>query len=597
MPYIFDELEDPIWRMLSSVKRPSRYAGGEWGADGGLAEGKERSSICLAFPDVYEVGMSYLGFQILYNMASGIPGVRVERAYCPWPDAEAYMRENRMALGSLESGRPLSSFDVVGFTLQYELTSTNILTMLDMGGIPLKVSERGEKDPLVVAGGPGAFAPEPLVPFFDAFCIGDGELLLPDLLSFFPARSREDVLRCLAKTEGFYVPAFHEGGSVRRRVLMDLDGGFAPSGMIVPSSEIIHDRVGVEVFRGCTRGCRFCQAGVVSRPVRERSPERVAGIARDLLVMSGYDEVGLVSLASCDYSGIERVVDLLGPDLSAKNFRLSLPSLRMDAFSVELADRLEELGRGGLTFAPEAGTQRLRDVINKGISQKEMEDTFREVFSRGWERVKLYFMMGLPTETMDDIEAIMEISLLARDIGRRLGKRPKIGVSVAGFVPKPHTPFQWEAQATVEDLAMKGGTLKRMAKKAGIGLNYHEPAQTFLEGVLARGDRRIAAVIERAWRDGARFDGWTECFDMGRWMNAFDSEGVDPKEYTCRTRGAEEAFPWEVVDVGVSRSFLWSERERALSGDLTPDCRGGSCNLCGWQKDGCPVLEEKNGQG
>lgn len=510
MPFIFDELEDPIWQMLSSVKRPSRYAGGEWGADGGLVEGEERSSICLAFPDVYEVGMSYLGYQILYNMASGIPGVRVERVYCPWPDAEAYMRENRMALCSLESGRPISSFDVVGFTLQYELTSTNILTMLDLGGIPLKASERGEKDPLVVAGGPGAFAPEPLVPFFDVFCVGDGELLLPDLLSLFPTRSREDVLRGLAKTEGFYVPAFHEGRSVRRRVLMDLDGGFAPSGMIVPSSEIIHDRVGVEVFRGCTRGCRFCQAGVVSRPVRERSPERVAGIARDLLAMSGYDEVGLVSLASCDYSGIERVVDLLGPDLSARNFRLSLPSLRMDAFSVELADHLEELGRGGLTFAPEAGTQRLRDVINKGITQKEMEDTFREVFSRGWDRVKLYFMIGLPTETLDDIEAIMEISLLARDMGRRLGKRPRIGVSVAGFVPKPHTPFQWEAQATVEDLAMKGGTLKRMAKKAGIGLNYHEPAQTFLEGVMARGDRRIAAVIERAWRNGARFDGWTE---------------------------------------------------------------------------------------
>jgi radical SAM family uncharacterized protein len=596
MPFLFEEMEDQAWQLLSSVKRPSRYAGGEWGACGGSVDGEEKVSLCLAFPDVYEVGMSYLGFQILYNLASGLPGVRVERSYCPWPDAEAFMRERGMPLSSLESGRSLNTFDLVGFTLQYELTSTNILTMLDMGGIPIRASERGGEDPIVVAGGPGALAPEPLSPFFDAFCAGDGELLLPELLAVLkddPARDRGEVLEILSSMEGFYVPMLHGKGRVRRRVLMDLDGGFCPSGMIVPSCEIIHDRVGVEVFRGCTRGCRFCQAGMVSRPVRERSPEKVAAIARDLLESTGYDEVGLVSLASCDYSGIEKVVDLLWPELSGKDIRLSLPSLRMDGFSVELADRLESFGRGGLTFAPEAGTQRLRDVINKGISGDDIDRTFHEVFSRGWEKVKLYFMMGLPTEKAEDIEAIIDLSVSARTIGKKFGKRPRISVSVAGFVPKPHTPFQWEPQASMEELAEKGGYLKKMAKRAGISLNYHEPSQTFLEGVIARGDSRIAEAIERAWRKGARFDGWSECFSHAIWMEAFEDSGIDPLEYSVRPRGAEEVLPWEIIDAGVSRSFLWSEKERALSGELTPDCRDGNCRQCGWQA-ACPALERRD---
>ncbi|HDQ92739.1 MAG TPA: radical SAM protein, partial [Synergistetes bacterium] len=383
-----------MWRFLCSVKKPSRYAGGEWSAIGGDPSGKERVSLCLSFPDVYEVGMSYLGFQILYEMAAGIPGTRVERSYCPWTDAEALLREEGVPLCSLERGNPLSSFDILGFTLQYELTATNVLTMLDLGGVPLRTSLRGEDDPLVVAGGPGALAPEPLSPFIDVFCVGDGELLLPDLLENHTAmkgKGREKLLETLAGIEGFYVPSLSEGSPVKRRVLMDLDDGFAPSRMVVPSAGIIHDRAGVEVFRGCTRGCRFCQAGMVSRPVRERSPEKVLSIARELLKNSGYEEIGLVSLASCDYSGLEKVIDTLAPELEEKKINLSLPSLRMDAFSVGLADRLEKLGRGGLTFAPEAGTQRLRDVINKGISSCDIETTFDEVFSRGWEKIKLYF--------------------------------------------------------------------------------------------------------------------------------------------------------------------------------------------------------------
>ncbi len=594
MPFLFEEIEDPMWQFLCSVKRPSRYAGGEWGADGLIPPEDEKVSLCLAFPDAYEVGMSYLGFQLLYSLASETPGTRVERSYCPWPDAEALLREKGTPICSLESGSPLSSFDILGFTLQYELTSTNILTMLDLGGIPLRSAQRSEGDPIVAAGGPGALAPGPLAPFIDVFCAGDGELLLPDLLSSCSSRrrrSRKDILQELSSIDGFYVPSVQGSRPVKRRVLMDLDSGFSPGGMIVPSGGIIHDRAGVEIFRGCTRGCRFCQAGMVSRPVRERSPEKVVAIAKHLLQRTGYEELGLVSLASCDYTGIEEVVCALAPELAAKKIKLSLPSLRMDGFSVALADQIETLGRGGITFAPEAGTQRLRDVINKGITSSDIEAAFDEVFSRGWERVKLYFMMGLPTETSEDIEAIIEIALMARGKGRKYGRKTKVGVSVAGFVPKPHTPFQWEAQASIDELAKKGGTLKSMARKTGLSLNYHEPAQTFLEGVLARGDSSLGPVIEGAWRKGARFDGWSECFNLGRWMDAFEECGIDPLQYTIRERGVGEHFPWEIIDTGVSRQFLLAERERALSGTLTPDCRDAECSLCGWHESGCPAME------
>lgn len=590
MPFLFEEMEDPMWKFLCSVKHPSRYAGGEWGADGHILTGEEKVSICLAFPDVYEVGMSYLGFQLLYGIASRVPGTRAERVYCPWIDAEDLMRNKMMPLCSLETGSPLSSFDILGFTLQYELTSTNILTMLDLGGVPLRSAQRRDGDPIVAAGGPGALAPGPFAPFVDVFCAGDGELLLPDLLTAHSAHhkdGREGILRALASTEGFYVPSIQSKLPVKRRVLMDLDGGVSPTSMIVPSGGIIHDRAGVEVFRGCTRGCRFCQAGMVSRPVRERSPERVAAISKDLLESSGYEELGLVSLASCDYTGIEEVVDLLSPQLSARHIKLSLPSLRMDGFSVALADRLESLGRGGLTFAPEAGTQRLRDVINKGITESDIRTVFEDVFSRGWEKIKLYFMMGLPTETREDLDSIVSLARMARDRGRRYSKKTKISVSVAGFVPKPHTPFQWEPQASMEYLAESGSTLKRMARQANISLSYHEPAQTFLEGVLARGDGRLADVIEEAWVRGARFDGWSECFAIGRWMDAFTACGIDPNNYTLRERGIDESFPWEVIDIGVSRSFLMTERKKALSGSLTRDCRDGGCSMCGWQDHGC----------
>lgn len=575
--------ETRLKRLLSSVKRPSRYIGGEWGS-GPVKEEAGLVRICYAFPDLYEVGMSYLGFQILYQLTKSLPYADAERVYTPWPDMETAMRDSKTPIWALESKRPLKAFDAVGFSLQYELSYTNILTILDLASIPFRAADRTEEDPIILAGGPGALAPEPTAPFIDAFLVGDGEALIPDVLKCLHELKgvpRAEKLAALAKIEGVYVPALFSGGRIRRRIVERLDEAFYHTSMIVPNTGIVHDRATMQVFKGCTRGCRFCQAGMIDRPLRERSAESVCAQARQILASSGWEETGLLSLATCDWQGLAPTMENLKPVLAENQIKLSLPSLRVDAFSVELAAGLESMRKGGLTFAPEAGSQRLRDVINKGVTEEAIEDALSSTFEHGWDRVKLYFMMGLPTETQEDLAGILDICNKAVAIAKRNKRRGDVNASVAGFVPKAHTPFQWEAQATISELRERGRWLKTTLRNRKVSLSYHEPEQTFLEGVFARGDSRLAAAIEEAWRRGARFDGWSEFFNIERWNEVFRDLDIDAAAYTG-ARGVDDVLPWDHIDSGVSKEYLLRERAKALAGCVTEDCRLG-CNGCGWQ--------------
>lgn len=595
----FPEFDDPLWPLLAQVSRPSRYSGSEWrfsraggpdlkSVEPGLK--KEILSVCLAFPDVYEIGMSYYGFQILSPFLAELPGIAVDRAYCPWIDMEALLRKNAVPLTSTERSMPLSDFDVVGFTLQHELGYTNVLTMLDLGGIPLRSENRKNGHPIVMAGGPGALVPEPLSSFIDIFCVGEGEAILPKLLSVLRETvglGRAERLAECARLPGVYVPMLFKPSEpfvpIRREFIPSFEETYIPDSMIVPSVGIVHDRAALEVFRGCSRGCRFCQAGMTNRPTRERAPEAIVDAIMELVRRTGWEEAGLLSLATCDYSALDRVIEELTPKFVEQGVHLSLPSLRMDSFSVNLAARFQKIRRGGLTFAPEAGTQRLRDVINKGIDEESIYACLEEVFSKGWDKVKLYFMMGLPTETEEDLDSIIRMAHESIKLARRKGrKRASVAISVAGFVPKAHTPFQWEAQNSIEEFKSKGRQLKLQIKDRALSLKYHEPEQSFLEGVFARGDRKLGDVIERAWQKGARFDGWSETFDLTRWLDAFNECGLNPADYV-RARDEHEQLPWDHINAGVTKEFLLKERAAAYAASKTPACgRNGSvCGECG----------------
>lgn len=598
--------------VLSSVQKPARYTGMELNS---IVKENPEVTIALAFPDVYEVGMSYLGFKILYHILNSLPYVAAERAYAPWVDMEAKMRERGIPLSTLETYRPLSAYDFVGFTLQYELAYSNILNMLDLGGITVLQAERGEAEPFVIAGGPCVFNPEPLADFVDFFIVGEGEEIMPELMELYrrwknegKPGGRQKFLQRASSLKGIYVPSFYEvkyngdatvravrplrdgvPAFVNKRVIKDLNSVDFPTAPIVPYGEIVHNRIMLEIFRGCSRGCRFCHAGMVYRPVRERRPEVLEDLAKKLVANTGYNEISLVSLSSADYSQLRPLVHNLITGLARDKVSVSLPSLRIDSFSVDIAKEVQAVRKSGLTFAPEAGSQRMRDVINKGVTEQDLMTAVGAAFASGWSGVKLYFMIGLPTETDEDVLAIADLARKVqwkyKEVTGKGGCR--VTVSASSFVPKPYTAFQWAAQDTIEEIKRKQMLLKDALKIKNITFQYHDAETSVMEGVIARGDRRVGRVIYEAWRRGAKFDGWSDQFRYDIWLQALASCGLTKEFYASRARGKQEVFPWEHVRPGVARAFLWNEYEKSKRGELTQDCRHHGCTGCGV----CPTLE------
>lgn len=588
--------EHPYAPFLHRVNKPSRYVGGEHGEvvkDWADAE----CSLCLAFPDVYDVGMSHLGFKILYSIINAHPKLVAERCYAPWGDLERELRAHGEKLRSLESWRPLSEFDVVGFSLQFELCFSNILLMLDTGGIPLRSADRGEDDPLVIAGGPNATHPEPLTAFIDAFVVGDGEEKTPELLLTWSALKRAGVPRRerlvqLAKLGGIYVPALyevelnedsrlqyvaraHDGAPlpVQRAFLADINKFPFPADGPVANTETVFDRVSVEIARGCTEGCRFCQAGMIYRPVRERTPQTIVDTILTAVREGGYDEASLTSLSTADYSAISPLVREVMSKLEKERVSLSVSSLRAYGLTEELLDEIQKVRATGLTFAPEAGTQRMRDVVNKNVTEEQLMETAQRVFSRGWAKMKLYFMIGLPTEEEEDVRGICETGGRARDVGKRAakGRVPEVTVSVSTFVPKPHTPFQWCAMDTRETVLSKQNVLRQSARQQRVKLRMHDSEGSWLEGVLARGDRRLCDAVERAYHNGARFDCWEEELKLEHWVEAFDHHGIETGTY-LGTLPITGKLPWDHISVGLDDGFLAKEYRKALKNRLSPPC-------------------------
>lgn len=627
----------PLDQILPRVSRPARYTGGEWNQI--VKDHRDVAvTFAFAFPDVYEVGMSHLGLKIVYHLLNRRDDVACERVFAPWVDMETLMRERGVPLFSLETRTPVSTFDIVGFTLQYEMTYTNIVNMLDLAGIPPVAAARGPEWPLVIAGGPCALNPEPVAEMFDCILIGDAEGALDEIIAVYKdwkqvgrrpgdralagasaagdragpgapgvTRDKPDLLRRLAGIEGCYVPSlyrpeYNDDGTVhrvapaagapervRRRIAESLDLTDYPLMPPVPYLDAVHDRAVVEVMRGCTRGCRFCQAGMIYRPVRERSPADVGKAAAETIRNTGYDELSLMSLSSTDYSHIRHVVDELGRDLAPLGVGLSLPSLRVDAFSVDIANKVQAVRKSGLTFAPEAGTQRLRDVINKRVTVDDLVEAASAAFESGWDGLKLYFMIGLPTETDADLEGIVDMTRSVAALYERVASRRSSGshrrltltVSASSFVPKAHTPFQWEPQVDREELERRQRFLKDRLRKTRARFDWHDAGMSVMEAVLARGDRRLARVIIEAWRRGARFDSWTDRFREDLWLDALSHCGLNPRFYANRQRDPDELFPWDHVDSRIAKGFLLRERARAFKAMTTPDCRRDGCEACG----------------
>ena len=600
-------------RILPTVQKPARYTGGEWGE---IQKKKEdvRVRVAFCFPDTYEIGMSNVGMRILYGVMNRMDGVWCERVFAPWGDMEEAMRRSGLPLWALESQDPVKDFDMIAFTIGYEMSYSNILNMLLLAGVPLHARERQGLHNMVFAGGVCAFNPEPLADFVDFFSLGEGEESTPEIVALYDRAkaegwSKEQFLKEVSRIPGVYVPSFYrheynDDGTLKRivpldgapetvtkRIVEDLDSAYFPTDMIVPSTEIVHDRANLEVFRGCIRGCRFCQAGFSCRPVRKKSPEVLYRQAVETMAHSGNNEITLSSLSTSDYRGLKELTDRLIPYCADQHISLSVPSLRADNFSRELMEKLQAVRKSGLTFAPEAGTQRLRDVINKNLTEDEILSTCAQAFSGGWSNVKLYFMLGLPTETDEDVLGIAELVYKIIQEWKEHGTSKKRGlrvhVATAYFVPKPHTPFQWEKQITPQEYLRRCRLLKDHFYSKSIEYDYHSPDLSRLEAVFARGDRRLGPVIETAVRSGARLDGWDEYFNYAKWYAAFRECGIEESFYTTRGYGEDELLPWDPIDVGVSKKFLLRERRRAYEGVVTPDCRHG-CAGCGANK----LLEE-----
>ncbi|MFA6621372.1 MAG: TIGR03960 family B12-binding radical SAM protein [Candidatus Caldatribacteriota bacterium] len=604
--------------ILGNVEKPGRYIGKEYNQII-KKDNIGTVKVALAFPDLYEIGMSYLGFKILYDIINKREDALAERVFAPAEDMEKQMLENNIPLFSQESYRPLNEFDIVGFSLQHELCYTNVLHMLNIGNIQLKAGKRGEDEPLVIAGGPAAFNPEPLTDFIDLFVIGDGEDIINEIIAVYSSWSKKGkksgkkgLLQELGSIQGIYIPSFYTvdyypDGTIKsfscrnkyakekitKRIVADLNSAPFPTSPIVPNIDIVHNRITLEVFRGCTRGCRFCQAGMIYRPVRERSEENLLKLAEESLKNTGYEEISLSSLSSSDYSRVSSLIKELVDRYEEKGVGVSLPSLRIDSFSVQLARETQRVRKTGLTFAPEVGTDRLSNTVNKNVTENDLYNTVQYAFNEGWRRVKLYFMIGLPTETRDDIDGIIQMIKRVEKIGRKtVGARFSLNVSINAFVPKAHTPFQWVGQEKEEILIEKFNYIGKKIRSKNISYSFPDTKESLLEAVFARGDRRLNRVIEEAYQAGCKFDSWREFFNFDKWKETFQKNHLDISFYANRERKEEEIMPWDIIDCGVSKEYFWLEWKKAIEGKTTRDCRTADCQGCGLQKI-CKEISKK----